>query len=283
MVEGTIKYTAQKSLQLLEFEKLLKFSQESLEGFIRPIEDEIIVITILGSTGSNSHKVANKLIEVNFDSEIEEENLLDDNTTGLWIFTQTFHQKNSSNSNTKILILHASGIEKEEFNNKIYGMIHSISSTIILVTEKKELSDLSKISLLKKTYSGGNSEEIIKNLSPKFIFCNLNNSTSEASNDFCSNLIDYLEKEDELSDFFIKYYKERTVFCVSFSSINQFQTEDLFSESTTQFSKLIKSIYYDSYSKSYRGKKLNGLTLRNMLIEFVNCINQGIGFNINKM
>lgn len=289
-MESTFKLQ-NKALQLLETDKLLKFNQEILEGFIRPIEEEIFVITILGTTTANPFQIANKMIEKlhlesdchnNINSNEGIDGFQEFTKAGINIYTGLFNHKATINM-TKVIILVVGSIEKKEFTNKILGMIHSISSILILASDKANLSDIEVISSLKKAFTGSSyPDEMIKNLSPKLVFCFIDNDYSNNSNNNLVNEItEKLEKEDIISESYVKYYRERKVVVLNKEEMNKVCSGD--EKVDVCFDGLMKIIFVDSLCKSYRGKKLNGLTLRNMLIEFVNCINQGISFNINKM
>ena len=261
-METTIyNYPKKKAVQLLELDKLLKFTQEILEGFIKPIEEEILVVTILGSTTSQPELLADKLISNQYGEEAKSYEA--DNTGNIFTFTDAFSHK-SNPTNTKVIYLVVSGIEKKEFSNKILGMIHSISSIIILHTNKKDLSDLDQLVNLKKVFTGTtNTDDLIKNLSPKFIFSYISDKLNAIE------LSDLIEKNDNpINQSLVRYYKDRKF--IVFNKNFDIET-------------LLKLIFVDTQSKNYKGKKFNGLTLRNVLIEFVNCVNQGIGFNISKM
>lgn len=273
-MENTYKCPPKKAFQLLEIEKLLKFNQEILEGFIRPVEEEILVLTIIGTTTSNPNLVANKIL-LNYYNDEELTDLFPQESykPGIWAFTDLLNIK--SNNNTKIIILTVNGIEKKEFTPRIFGMIHAISSIILCTSDKANLSDLEVISNFRKVFTGTSyPDDIIKNLSPKFLFCYMDDENN--SNFTVNEITNYIEKEDIISESFNKFYREKKAFILVKTDLYQKNSDE-------KFDSLIKILFVDSLSKSYRGKKLNGLTLRNMFIEFVNCINQNIGFNINKM
>ena len=264
-------YKSNKILQLLEFDHLVKFNMNALENCIKSIDEELLVVTILGSKHSNQHDLTNLIID--------KENFFTENETGVWIYANTLDH---NSPNIKILILNVCGVDSEEFNEKIYTMLHCISSIIIFHTSKPNLSDLSLLSKVSKTLNGTNyPEDLLADLAPKFIFIlRKNDDESYYSNlqkqfdnerKSANFLMESIEKEDEYKEIFTKLYNDRRGYILN----NYFNHDDI--------KEIVDTIHVNSFCKTYRGKKNYGLTLRNLLIEFVNCINQKISFNIPKM
>lgn len=261
----------QKIVQLLEFENLLKFNITALENIIKQIEEEVLVVTVIGASRKSQYDIANAIIE--------KECYFSEKEKGIWICSEII---NHQSSNLKVLIMNISEIDSIEFNEKIYTMIHCISSIIIFHTSKPNLSELSFIAKVPKTLTGTNyPEDVLSELSPKFIFLlrkdedekNYSNLQKQFDNEKKSAvlLLESLEKEDDYKDIFVKLYPDRKAFIIN----HYFSVEDIH--------ELKELIFINSFSKSYRGKRNYGLTLRNLFIEFVNCINQKISFNIVKM
>lgn len=248
---------------LIEFDKLLKFNQEALEGFIKKIDEEIIVVSIIGNTNSKQNEIANLLLGVNKGFE--------DSSEGIFIYTNPLDH-NSKNS--KILILNCTGLETSKFSSKILVMLHSISSVLILNTQSPNLNDLVKVSEFSKCLTGMRDKEaVLSELSPKLIFLlrNADEIMSQASpSDFMAEI---LKKDKNIStrDLVLKFYKDRRAIFLPHKVDNR------------ATSHLTDSIFKESTGKNYKGKKINGFSLRNLFIEFVNCINQGSGINVNKM
>lgn len=276
-MEDSVLYPYKKDSisQLLEFESLLKFNEDLLEGFICPIEEELIVLTIIGVSSSEAYSIANKIIERNLkncDELIGYKGFNKDNS-GIYTYTKLLNFK-SLQKNSRVIVFSIQGIDKKVFTPKIMGMLHAISSVLVFVTNKPNLSDIEFISNYKSVFTGANyQDELIRNLSPKFVFCYCNKENIKESYSE-EELYQQVEKEDIISESFNKYYRERLV-VVCDNKVKDSENKGL--------EKLYNSIFVEALSKSYRGKKLNGMTLKNIFVEFTNCINRGIGFNINKM
>lgn len=275
-MEDSVNYSYKKDSvsQLLEFESLLKFNEDLLEGFICPIEEELIVLTIIGASNSEAYSISNKIIERNLKNtgEFIEYRGFDKENSGIYTFTKLLNFK-SLQKNSRVIVFSIQGIDKKVFTPKIMGMLHAISSVLVFVTNKPNLSDIEFISNYKSVFTGANyQDELIRNLSPKFIFCYTYKENKEVYSE--EELYQQIEKEDIISESFNKYYRERLVIAYD----NKIKDSD-----NKGLEKLYNSIFVEAISKSYRGKKLNGMTLKNIFVEFTNCINRGIGFNINKM
>lgn len=243
---------------LVEFESLLKFNLKALDKISRFAEEEILVVTLLGKPQVDLNSFMNKLLDIDVE-------YYDSKKTGLWINADIYPHKFQ---HIKILFLSVPDISCEEFNEKIFGMIHAVSSIVLLLTDSYSLDDLSIISKLPKTISGtNNQEEILLELSPKFVLVvkPLNIDAELSEEDVMENIL----KNDDQKEIFSSIYKEKRAYVLG--------------NSKSKYEEILQAIKTNSFCKSFRGKKNNGLTLRNMMIEFVNCINQKIGFNISKM
>lgn len=258
------------AIQLLEFETFLKFDLDALDNYIKSADEEILVVTVIGNTDSNLNELTNLMIDT--------PDCFNTTNTGIWLYSNLLKH---NSPHIKILILNVPGVEREKFNEKIYTMLHAISSIIILHTTKPTLSDLEILTKVPRVLTGTNNpEEILLELSPKFFFVFRKESPLE-DNSFYSHLpqvsedpialLEYLEKEDEMREFFVRLYKERKAFILG-QNIDKKEISDL-----------MKAITVNSFCKSYKGKKNNGITLSKLLIEFVNSINQKLSFNLNKM
>lgn len=283
---------------MLEFNpnELLKFNIEILDKLIRPINEELIVITVIGSSNSNQIDLANSIIKLNkYNKANDDYNSNTDNINnfnnskftsdkpGLWVYINGI---SNNNKNNRFIVINCQGLEHSEFKytDKLYFMLHSLSSVLIFNTNRPTLTDLSIMSNMPSCITGtSNPEDLILEMSPKIIYV-LNKYNNEEENssyyshlpiiaDDSNALLDYLEKEDELRDYFTSFYKERKAFIISNVSNNK----------TEVYNSIKKIILTNSFGKTYKGVRNDGETLRGLLIEFVNNINRNIAFNINKM
>lgn len=247
-----------KVMLLVEFESLLKFNLKALDKISKFAEEEILVVTLLGRPQIDLNSFMNQLLGIDVE-------YYDNEKPGLWINADIYPHKFQ---HIKILFLSVPDISCEQFNEKIFGMIHAISSIVLLLTDNYSLDDLNLISKLPKTISGtNNQEEILLELSPKFVLVVKPTNIDTILNE--EEVLENIIKNDDQRDIFTSIYKEKRAFVLG--------------KSNSKFEEILQSIKTNSFCKSFRGKKNNGLTLRNMMIEFVNCINQKIGFNITKM
>lgn len=269
-MEKSVSYKSNKISNLIEIDKLLKIKEEIIEGFIKNIEDDISLITIIGSNKSSTNQLFEKIINLYLNKENNEVNIESNenlSTESVQIFTYSFNSYNKMNK-SKIIFFLVNCIDKKVFTNRIYAMIHTMSSIIIYNSINLNLSELEYISDIKKYFSNyGSQEDLIKSLSPKFIYLYKDLENSKIDKDKVRNTI---EKEDIISNSFVKYYLDRSF--LSYNSLNE-----KFLESLEEI------ISKSQISKNYRGKRIEGLTLKHLIIELINCINQNISFNISKM
>lgn len=270
-MEKSIQYKPRKLCSLIEIDKLLKLKEDILEGFIKNIEDDISIITIIGSDKAETNNFFNEIIIYNYKKENEICNI-DKNeyisTDSIQVYTHTFNSfLKKSKSKTMFFLVNC--VDKKIFSSRLYFMLHTMSSIVIYNTVNTNLSEIEYISELKKYFSNyGTFDELIKSLSPKFIFVYYDHEKEDKIDK--DKLKNILEKEDIISSSFVKSYFDKSYLCYS-SLSNKF------------LDNLDEIITKSQLTKSFRGKRIEGLTLKHLIIELVNCINQNISFNISKM
>ena len=94
-----------------------------------------------------------------------------------------------------------------------------------------------------------------------------------------------------IRDNILKYFKDRDCITlvrpldseVELRRLNEYPFSSLKSEFKTEFINLKQKVFEESGPKFFKGKKLDGPSLVNLLIEFLHAINQGAVPNINNV
>jgi hypothetical protein len=180
------------------------------------------------------------------------------------------------------------------YNSESHIDEHSIS----------ELSLAAHISNAISTNSGIDKEALITELSPKFIWV-LRNFTLEKIHPETKQEIsskEYMEmclrnktsgknsKDNNLIRHnILKYFPERDCFTLvrpvesedDLKRLNKIPFDKLKPTFKWEYSQLKEKVFKETVPKKFNGKKMDGPTLANLIVEFVNCINSGNIPNIN--
>jgi hypothetical protein len=226
------------------------------------------------------------------------------------------YRKSQGQSNTKILFIDSEGTSSidrstKTYDSKIFALVVLISSLFIYNTtaniDEQGISELSLAAHLSNSIACNSSidkETLISSLAPKFIWAlrdfTLEKVHPETGEEISNN--EYLEiclrkkisgknsqENNLIRENIVKYFKERE--CVTLprpveseedlKNLKNLKLEKLKPNFKFEFINLKNKIYKEAKPKKINGKKLTGAALADLILEFVNSINNGAVPNIN--
>ena len=311
-IEGPIK--------LIEFDKNnFKLNPTAID-ILRSIDQEIIVVSIVGKARTGKSYLMNLLLNTNINSNklnngFKVSSSINSCTRGIWLWNTPRQKPNSS---AKIIFIDSEGtnsvdLSTKTYDSKIFALIILLSSLFIYNTngniDEQSISELALSTYLSnsiafKSNSNIDKDKLISDLAPKFIWTlrdfSLDKKNIETGEEISSD--EYLElclrnkstgknsKQNNLiRENIIKYFKERE--CVTLprpadkeedlQNLNNIPFSKLKSNFRTEFLNLKNKVYETSKPKKFNGKKITGPILADLLSNFINSINSGIVPNIN--
>ena len=305
-------------IKLIEFEKSnFKLNNIALE-ILRLIKEEIIVVSIVGKARTGKSYLMNLLLNINNNNYLNEgfqvASSINSCTRGIWLWNTP---KQKPNSSAKIIFLDSEGtnsvdLSTKTYDSKIFALIILLSSLFIYNTngniDEQSISELALASYLSSTIAINsntniNKDELISDLAPKFIWTLRDFSLDKIDPDTGEEISSdqYLElclrnkstgKNSEnnlIRENIIKYFKERE--CVTLprpidkeenlQNLNNIPFSELKPNFRSEFLLLKRKVYESSKPKIFKGKRITGPILADLLIIFIDCINSGKVPNIN--
>ncbi len=224
-------------------------------------------------------------------------------------------RKSLTSNNTKILFIDSEGTSATDrgtktYDSRIFALIVLISSLFIYNTtsniDENGISELSLAAHLSKSITTNvnvDKESLLTELSPKFIWLlrdfTLLKTHPETGQEISSK--EYLEiclrkktsrkanDSNLIRDNIIKYFPDRDCLTLprpveneeDLQKLNRIPYDKLKSNFKMEFKYLKDKIFKDTLPKRFQGKRLNGPTLAQLVVEFVSAINSGEIPNIN--
>ena len=306
-------------IKLIEFDKNnFKLNPLALD-ILRSIEEQIIVVSIVGKARTGKSYLMNLLLNTNNNNKLNKgfkvSSSINSCTRGIWLWNTPRQKPNSS---AKIIFIDSEGtnsvdLSTKTYDSKIFSLIILLSSLFIYNTngniDEQSISELALSTYLSNSIAiNSNSyidkDKLIRDLAPKFIWTlrdfSLDKINNETGEEISSD--EYLElclrnkssgknsKQNNLiRENIIKYFKERE--CITLprpideekdlQNLNNIPFSELKSNFRTEFLILKNKVYETSKPKILNGKKVTGPILADLLYSFINSINSGIVPNIN--
>ena len=311
--QNSYNYT-NKPIQLIDFSKGFKVNTKALE-LLNSIKEDIIVVSVVGKARTGKSYLMNLLLDLVGKDEngFRVASTLSSCTKGIWLWNNV---KTSINSNAKILFLDSEGTSSTDkstktYDSRIFALVVLISSLFLYNTysniDEHGISELSLAAHLSNaitTNSEINKDELLTELSPKFIWIirdfTLEKVHPETGEEISSK--EYLElclknkrcgknanDNNLIRQNIIKFFPDRD--CVTLvrpvdkesdlKKLNSIPFNKLKADFKIEFKKLKDKIYKEATPKKYNGKRLNGPGLACLIEEFVKTINSGKIPNIN--
>ena len=311
--QNSYNYT-NEPIQLIDFSKGFKVNTKALE-LLNSIKEDIIVVSVVGKARTGKSYLMNLLLDLVGKDEngFRVASTLSSCTKGIWLWNNV---KTSINSNAKILFLDSEGTSSTDkstktYDSRIFALVVLISSLFLYNTysniDEHGISELSLAAHLSNaitTNSEINKDELLTELSPKFIWIirdfTLEKVHPETGEEISSK--EYLElclknkrcgknanDNNLIRQNIIKFFPDRD--CVSLvrpvdkesdlKKLNSIPFNKLKADFKIEFKKLKDKIYKEATPKKYNGKRLNGPGLACLIEEFVKTINSGKIPNIN--
>ena len=306
-------------IKLIEFDKNnFKLNPLALD-ILRSIEEQIIVVSIVGKARTGKSYLMNLLLNTNNNNKLNKgfkvSSSINSCTRGIWLWNTPRQKPNSS---AKIIFIDSEGtnsvdLSTKTYDSKIFSLIILLSSLFIYNTngniDEQSISELALSTYLSNSIAiNSNSyidkDKLIRDLAPKFIWTlrdfSLDKINNETGEEISSD--EYLElylrnkssgknskQNDLIRENIIKYFKERE--CITLprpideekdlQNLNNIPFSELKSNFRTEFLILKNKVYETSKPKILNGKKITGPILADLLYSFINSINSGIVPNIN--
>ena len=300
-------------IKLINFSKGFQINEEALD-FLRSIKEEIIIVSVIGKARTGKSYLMNLLLDlIGKGKGFQVASTLQSCTKGIWLWGTP---KNSLNGNAKIIFLDSEGtssIDKstKTYDSRIFALVVLISSLFLYNTYSNidehginELSLAAHLSNAITTNSNINKDDILTELSPKFIWIirdfTLEKIHPETGEEISSK--EYLElclknkrcgkganDNNVIRQNIIKFFPERD--CVTLirpvdseddlKKLNTIPYNNLKPEFKMEFKILKDKIFKEALPKKLNGKKLTGPALATLIEEFVKVINSGKIPNIN--
>ena len=311
--QNSYNYT-NEPIQLIDFSKGFKVNTKALE-LLNSIKEDIIVVSVVGKARTGKSYLMNLLLDLVGKDEngFRVASTLSSCTKGIWLWNNV---KTSINSNAKILFLDSEGTSSTDkstktYDSRIFALVVLISSLFLYNTysniDEHGISELSLAAHLSNaitTNSEINKDELLTELSPKFIWIirdfTLEKVHPETGEEISSK--EYLElclknkrcgknanDNNLIRQNIIKFFPDRD--CVTLvrpvdkesdlKKLNSIPFNKLKADFKIEFKKLKDKIYKEATPKKYNGKRLNGPGLACLIEEFVKTINSGKIPNIN--
>lgn len=304
----------EKPIQLIDFDKGFNLNPGALE-ILNSIEDDIIVVAVVGKARTGKSYLMNLLLDnIGKNDGFRVDSKISSCTKGIWMWGN--YRKSLTGNRTKILFIDSEGTSATDggtrtYDSRIFALVVLISSLFIYNTTSNidehgisELSLAAHLSNAITTNSNIDKDNLLTELSPKFIWVlrdfTLEKVHPETGQEISSK--EYLElclrkkisgknsnDNNLIRNNIIKYFPERD--CITLvrpvesesdlKQLNKIPFEKLKSNFKWEFKQLKDKIYKETLPKKFNGKKLNGPTLANLIVEFVNTINSGSIPNIN--
>jgi len=166
-------------IKLINFSKGFQINEEALD-FLRSIKEEIIIVSVIGKARTGKSYLMNLLLDlIGKGKGFQVASTLQSCTKGIWLWGTP---KNSLNGNAKIIFLDSEGtssIDKstKTYDSRIFALVVLISSLFLYNTYSNidehginELSLAAHLSNAITTNSNINKDDILTELSPKFIW-----------------------------------------------------------------------------------------------------------------
>lgn len=316
-VRNTMQSTycySDEPIQLIDFSKGFKINPKAME-LLNSIKEDIIVVSVVGKARTGKSYLMNLLLDLVGKNEagFKVASTLSSCTKGIWLWNNV---KTSVNSNARILFLDSEGTSSTDkstktYDSRIFALVVLISSLFLYNTysniDEHGISELSLAAHLSNaitTNSEINKDELLTELSPKFIWIirdfTLEKVHPETGEEITSK--EYLElclknkrcgknanDNNLIRQNIIKFFPDRD--CVTLvrpvdnesdlKKLNSIPFNKLKPDFKIEFKKLKDKIYKEALPKKYNGKKLNGPGLACLIEEFVKTINSGKIPNIN--
>ena len=301
-------------IQLIDFSRGFQINPQALE-FLKSIKEEIIIVSVVGKARTGKSYLMNLLLDLigKGTPGFQVASSLQSCTKGIWLWGTP---KNSLNGNAKIVFLDSEGTSSTDkstrtYDSRIFALVVLISSLFLYNTYSNidehginELSLAAHLSNSITTNSNINKDELLTELSPKFIWIirdfTLEKVHPETGQEITSK--EYLElclknkrsgknsnDNNVIRQNIIKFFPERD--CVTLirpvdseadlKRLNNIPYNNLKPEFKMEFKKLKDKIFKEALPKKLNGKKLTGPALATLIEEFVKVINSGKIPNIN--
>ena len=305
---------ANSPIQLIDFSRGFQINPQALE-FLKSIKEEIIIVSVVGKARTGKSYLMNLLLDLIGKGipGFQVASSLQSCTKGIWLWGTP---KNSLNGNAKIVFLDSEGTSSTDkstrtYDSRIFALVVLISSLFLYNTYSNidehginELSLAAHLSDAITTNSNINKDELLTELSPKFIWIirdfTLEKIHPETGEEITSK--EYLElclknkrsgknsnDNNVIRQNIIKFFPERD--CVTLirpvdseadlKILNTIPYNNLKPEFKMEFKKLKDKIFKEALPKKLNGKKLTGPALATLIEEFVKVINSGKIPNIN--
>ena len=177
--QNSYNYT-NEPIQLIDFSKGFKVNTKALE-LLNSIKEDIIVVSVVGKARTGKSYLMNLLLDLVGKDEngFKVASTLSSCTKGIWLWNNV---KTSINSNAKILFLDSEGTSSTDkstktYDSRIFALVVLISSLFLYNTysniDEHGISELSLAAHLSNaitTNSEINKDELLTELSPKFIW-----------------------------------------------------------------------------------------------------------------
>ena len=301
-------------IQLIDFSRGFQINPKAIE-FLKSIKEEIVIVSVVGKARTGKSYLMNLLLDLigKGTSGFQVASSLQSCTKGIWLWGTP---KNSLNGNAKIIFLDSEGTSSTDkstrtYDSRIFALVVLISSLFLYNTYSNidehginELSLAAHLSNSITTNSNINKDELLTELSPKFIWIIrdfiLEKVHPETGEEITSK--EYLElclknkragknsnDNNVIRQNIIKFFPERD--CVTLirpvdseedlKRLNDIPYNDLKPDFKIEFKKLKDKIFKEALPKKLNGKKLTGPALATLIEEFVKVINSGKIPNIN--
>ena len=300
-------------IKLIDFSHGFQINPQAL-NFLRSIKEEIIIVSVVGKARTGKSYLMNLLLDlIGKNNGFQVASSLQSCTKGIWLWGTP---KNSLNGNAKIVFLDSEGTSSTDkstrtYDSRIFALVVLISSLFLYNTYSNidenginELSLAAHLSNAITTNTNINKEELLTELSPKFIWIirdfTLEKVHPETGEEITSK--EYLElclknkrcgkgtnENNVIRENIIKFFPERD--CVTLvrpvdsendlKRLNTIPYNNLKPEFKMEFKKLKDKIFKEALPKKLNGKKLTGPALATLIEEFVKVINSGKIPNIN--
>ena len=305
---------ANSPIQLIDFSRGFQINPQALE-FLKSIKEEIIIVSVVGKARTGKSYLMNLLLDLIGKGipGFQVASSLQSFIKGIWLWGTA---KNSLNGNAKIVFLDSEGTSSTDkstrtYDSRIFALVVLISSLFLYNTYSNidghginELSLAAHLSDAITTNSNINKDELLTELSPKFIWIirdfTLEKIHPENGEEITSK--EYLElclknkrsgknsnDNNVIRQNIIKFFQERD--CVTLirpvdseadlKRLNNIPYNNLKAEFKMEFKKLKDKIFKEAVPKKLNGKTLTGPALATLIEEFVKVINIGKIPNIN--
>ena len=300
-------------IKLIDFSKGFQINPQAL-NFLRSIKEEIIIVSVVGKARTGKSYLMNILLDlIGKNTGFQVASTLQSCTKGIWLWSTP---KNSLNGNAKIVFLDSEGTSSTDkstktYDSRIFALVVLISSLFLYNTYSNidenginELSLAAHLSNAITTNSNINKDELLTELSPKFIWIirdfTLEKIHPETGEEISSK--EYLElclknkrcvkgndENNVIRQNIIKFFPERD--CVTLvrpvdseedlKRLNTIPYNYLKPEFKMEIKILKDKIFKEALPKKLNGKKLTGPDLATLIEEFIKIINSGKIPNIN--